>query len=172
VPRVHVVEESSASPDEVLEAARDFTPRRAELWRDVHVEHMTIHDRGATWADVTEGNPWPVVGVVWERLRYDWSEDDALKGTVVDSNLFKRGSTWQLRATSDGEGGSNVEIVAVRHLRARGRLLWPFFPLGLARRDVAAYLRRFLDKVESTATVVIGGGCALCESLEVVALLA
>jgi hypothetical protein len=41
-----------------MEAARDFSPRRAELWRDVYVEHMTIHDRGETWADVSEGNPW------------------------------------------------------------------------------------------------------------------
>jgi hypothetical protein len=43
-----VVEESSASPERVLEAARDFSPRRAKLWRDVYVEHMTIHDRGET----------------------------------------------------------------------------------------------------------------------------
>jgi hypothetical protein len=28
VPRVHVVDESSASPERVLEAARDFSPRR------------------------------------------------------------------------------------------------------------------------------------------------
>ena len=27
--------------------------------------------------------------------------------------------------------------------------LWPFFPLGLARRDVADYLRRFLATVEA-----------------------
>ena len=74
MPRVRVVEESSASPEQVLEAARDFSPRRAELWRDVYVEHMTIHDRGETWAVVTEGNPWPrPFGLVWERLRYDWS---------------------------------------------------------------------------------------------------
>jgi hypothetical protein len=37
----------------------------------------------------------------------------------------------------------------VRHLKGRGRVLWPFFPLGLAKRDVAAYLRQFLDKVET-----------------------
>jgi hypothetical protein len=140
---------STASPERVLLAARDFTPRRAELWRDVYVEHLTIHNRGDTWADVTEGNPWPVVGLVWERLRYDWSEPGSVRGTVVDSNLFKPGSTWELHATSDGEGGSRAEIIAVRHLRGRGWLTWPFFPTGLARRDVAAYLRQFLDHVEN-----------------------
>lgn len=97
MPRVHVVETSSASPEQVLEEARDFTDRRAELWRDVYTEHLTVHERGETWADVTEGNRWPI-GLVWERLRYDWSEPDVLKGTVVESNIFKAGSTWEIRA--------------------------------------------------------------------------
>jgi hypothetical protein len=101
VPRVHVVEESSASPERVLEAVRDFSPRRAELWRDVYTEHLTIHDRGETWAEVTEGNPWPI-GLVWERLRYDWSQPGVVKGTVVASNIFKRGSTWEIRGARRG----------------------------------------------------------------------
>jgi hypothetical protein len=147
VPRVHVVEESTASPDAILEAARDFSPRRAELWRDVYTEHLTVHDRGETWADVTEGNRWPI-GVVWERLRYDWSQPDRVKGTVIDSNLFRPGSTWEIRATPAG-AGSRVEIIAVRTLRGRGWLVWPFFPLGLAKRDVVAYLRQFLANVEA-----------------------
>jgi hypothetical protein len=109
---------------------------------------MTIHDRGDTWADVTEGNPWPI-GLVWERLRYDWSEPGVLKGTVVESNIFKAGSTWEILATPADEGGSRVEIIGVRHLRGRGWLLWPFFPLGLAKRDVADYLRQFLSRVEA-----------------------
>jgi hypothetical protein len=152
VPRVHVVDESTASPEAILTAARDFSPRRAGLWRDVYTEHLTIHDQGATWADVTEGNPWPI-GLVWERLRYDWSQPDSVRGTVIKSNLFKPGSTWEIRATPAEDGGSRVEIVAVRNLRGRGWLIWPFFPLGLARRDVAAYLRQFLARVEATHPV-------------------
>jgi catechol 2,3-dioxygenase-like lactoylglutathione lyase family enzyme len=52
-----VVEESTAPPERVLEAARDFSERRADLWPDVHVEYLEVHDRGETWAEVTEGNP-------------------------------------------------------------------------------------------------------------------
>jgi len=149
VPKVHVVDESSASADRVLRAARDFSARRAELWRDVHIEHLEVHDSGEAWADVTEGNPWPV-GVVWERLHYDWSEPGAIKGRVIDSNIFKPGSTWEIHATALDGGGSRVEILAVRHLRGvKGWMLAPLFPLGLARRDVADYLRRFLAKVEA-----------------------
>jgi hypothetical protein len=131
-----------------MEAACDFSPRRAELWRDVYSEHFTVHDLGETWADVTEGNPWPI-GLVWERLHYDWSQPGVLKGVVVESNIFRPASTWQLRATPADGDGSKVEITAVRHLRGKGWLLWPLFPLGLARQDVAAYLRLFLDRVQA-----------------------
>jgi len=149
MPRVHVAEESTAPSERVLAAARDFSDRRADLWRDVYLEHLTVHDRGATWADVTEGNPWPI-GLVWERLHYDWSQPGTIRGTVVDSNIFRPGSTWELRANGIATGGSRVEVIAVRRLTGKGWLLWPFFPLGLARRDVAAYLRMFLDRVEAT----------------------
>jgi hypothetical protein len=148
MPRVHVVEETTARPERVLEAARDFSERRADLWPDVHAEHLEIHDEGDTWAEVTEGNPWPI-GLVWERLRYDWSEPGAVRGVVIDSNIFKPGSTWEISASPTDEGGSLVQIVAVRHLRGwKGYSLAPFFPLRLARRTVAEHLRHFLSQVE------------------------
>jgi hypothetical protein len=71
-------------------------------------------------------------------------------GIVVDSNIFRAGSTWEIRATPAEHGGCRVEIVGVRHLRGRGWFLWPLFPLGLAKRDVADYLRQFLATVEAT----------------------
>jgi len=42
------------------EAARDFFERRAEMWPDVHVEHVELHDVGETLAEVAEGYPWPI----------------------------------------------------------------------------------------------------------------
>lgn len=150
MPTVHVVETTSASPEQVLAAARDFSPRRATRWPDVHLEHMTVHEQGPTFAEVTEGNPWGPLGIVWERLRYDWSRPGAVAGTVVDSNLFKPGSTWELHARREGDR-TIVEIVAVRHLRGRGWLAYPFFPLGLARSGVAEHLRHFLSTVEADA---------------------
>jgi hypothetical protein len=151
MPTVHVSEKTRLSPDRVLAAARDFSEHRADLWPDVHMEHFTVHEMGETWADVTEGNPWPGMGIVWERLRYDWSQPGALKGTVIDSNLFKPGSTWEMRARADGDG-SVVEVVAVRHLAGRGRFIAPVFPLGLAKKTVAEHLRHFLRGAEEKAT--------------------
>jgi hypothetical protein len=142
-----VAEETSLPPERVLEAARDFSERRAEMWPDVHVEYLQVHEEGEGFAEVTEGNPWPI-GYVWERLRYDWSEPGSVKGVVTDSNIFKPGSTWEIKATPT-EGGSRVELIGVRHLRGfKGRLLAPVFPLGLAKRTVADHLRHFLSKVE------------------------
>jgi hypothetical protein len=147
VPHVHVVDETTVPPGRVLEAARDFSDRRADLWPDVHVEHLEVHEQGATFAEVTEGNPWPM-GYVWERLRYDWSVPGTFRGVVTDSNIFKPGSTWELSA-QPSNGGSRVEIDAVRHLRGiKGNILWPFFPLGLAARTVADHLRHFLAALE------------------------
>lgn len=147
VPTVHVVDETPVAPELVLEAARDFSPRRAEMWPDVHVEHLQVHEAGETFAEVTEGNPWPI-GYVWERLRYDWSEPGSVKGVVLESNIFKPGSTWEIKAKR-AIGGSRVEVIAVRRLRGfKGRLLAPVFPLGLAKRTVAEHLRHFLSKVE------------------------
>jgi hypothetical protein len=147
VPTVHVVGETPVAPHRVLEAARDFSERRAELWPDVHLEHLHIHELGETSAELSEGNPWPI-GYVWERLRHDWSKPGSVKGVVTDSNIFKPGSTWELRATA-ADGGTRVEVIGVRHLRGvKGRLLAPAFPLGLAKRTVADHLRHFLSEVE------------------------
>jgi hypothetical protein len=149
MPSVRVSVQSELSPDTIMTAARDFTERRAEMWPDVHVEYLEVHEIGDSHAEVTEGNPWPI-GYVWERLHYDWSDPHALRGRVVDSNLFRPGSTWELWATPH-DGGSLVEIRAVRRLRGRGWLLAPFFlpiPLISAASTVQAHLRHFLDNIE------------------------
>ncbi|HKO34095.1 MAG TPA: hypothetical protein VJY85_10150 [Candidatus Limnocylindria bacterium] len=147
MPKVHVEADAPISADRVLAAARDFTEHRAELWPDVHLAQFRVHEIGDTYADVTEGNPWPI-GIVWERLRYDWSVPGSIRGVVIDSNLFYPGSTWELYAAPT-EGGSHVEIIAQRNLRPiKGWLTYPFFPLGIARQTVAEHLHHFLSTVE------------------------
>jgi hypothetical protein len=151
MPSVTVAEFSDLPPDVVLEAARDFSDRRADMWPDVYVEYLEVHELGDDFAIVTEGNPWPI-GLVWERLRYDWSQPNVLRGEVLDSNIFKPGSTWELSAVPEN-GGSRVEVRAVRHLRGRGWLLAPFFLSfvpGSAAGDVREHLRHFLNTIETS----------------------
>jgi len=148
VPSVVITEYTDLAPAVVLAAARDFSDRRADMWPDVHTQYLTVHEGGNDYAVVTEGNPWPI-GYVWERLRYDWSSPDAIRGTVIDSNLFKPGSTWELWAYPEGDR-TRVDIRATRHLQGRGWLLAPFFVRwvpGSVDGYVGDHLRHFLSAI-------------------------
>ncbi len=118
---IKVGAETSLRPQRVLEAARDFSYRRADVWPNVRARHLEVHQRGETFAEVTEGT-W-VVGLFWERNRYEWSQPGSVKATVIDSNIFQPGSTWELRATTC-DGGSKVELVLHRAFRSgpKGRI--------------------------------------------------
>ena len=43
------------APERVLDAGRDFSERRADVWPNVTFKHLEVHERGETFADVTEG---------------------------------------------------------------------------------------------------------------------
>jgi len=109
------------SPQRVLEAARDFSERRADVWPNVRKRHITVHASGEDFAEVTEGT-W-VVGLFWERNRYDWSRPGTVKATVIDSSIFEPGSTCELRATAR-DGGSQVQLILHRGFRSgpKGRI--------------------------------------------------
>jgi hypothetical protein len=112
---VHVTADSSLPPEKVLEGARDFSHRRAEVWPLVQSRYLRVHETGDTFAEVTEGTF--VAGLFWERSRYDWSEPGVVKATVLDSNVFRPGSTWELRATPRN-GGSSVAMTLNRDFQS------------------------------------------------------
>ena len=60
----------------------------------VRSKYLEVHETGDTFTDVTEGTF--VVGRFWERNRYDWSEPGLVRATVIDSNVLKPGSTWEV----------------------------------------------------------------------------
>jgi len=68
----------------ILTAARDFIGQRADMWPDVHVEYLQVHEVADSHAEVTEGNPWPI-GYVRERLHYDWFDSHA----VIDERVWE-----------------------------------------------------------------------------------
>jgi hypothetical protein len=146
---IHVADWTAADAERVLDAARDFSARRAELWPDVHIDHLVVHQVGDGFAEVTEGNPSPI-GPFWERLRYDWSKPGSVKAVVIDSNIFRPGSTWEISAVP-ADGGSRVEVAMVRHFKGlKGRLVGAvMIGTGLAKRTMAGHLRHFLAQVEA-----------------------
>lgn|SRR6266542_3534157 len=108
-------------PRAVLDAARDFSERRAVVWPNVKLRYLEVHARGENFAEVTEGT-W-IVGLFWERSRYEWSQPGAVTQTVIDSNVFEPGSTWEIRAMPRADG-SSVELLLQRGFRRgpKGRL--------------------------------------------------
>jgi len=140
---VTVSAESSASSEQVLAAARDFSAHRVQIWPNVEAKRLEVHERGDSWAEVTEGTM--VLGVFWERCRYEWS------ATVIESTVFKPGSSWQLQATPRSGGGSVVKTTVVRVYRngSKGMFARAVNHLG-GRRLFSWFLRSALAAIEKT----------------------
>jgi hypothetical protein len=148
VPTVRVVASTSVAADRVLEAARDFSDRRADVFPAVSMEEMTVHALAETSADVTEGTG-AGIGVNWERCRYDWSQPDTVTATVTDSNVYAcPGSSWQLRATPT-PGGSDVEMTWERRFQRRPRgMFWGTLFVVLGRPMFKKYAKDVLANLE------------------------
>ena len=99
--RVHASAEGAFSPAAFVEALTDFGPQRSRLWGNSSAGKLVVHDRGDTWADVTEGTD---AGGIWQRYRYDWADPHLIRLTVTDSNAFGAGSYWEYRLTPLHEG--------------------------------------------------------------------
>ena len=118
---IKVTETTTATPEQFLEALTDFGPDRSKIWSNSQPEFLVVHDRGDTWADVTEGSK--AAGSVWERLRYDWSNPTDVVLTTTDSNTWggKSGHRYTLTQT---DGATSVHAVVVRDgISTKGRVI-------------------------------------------------
>jgi polyketide cyclase/dehydrase/lipid transport protein len=113
----HVVTDldTKASPERVLRALTDFSPKRFELWPNVDRKYFKVENEAEQTAEVVEGSP--VLGGVWERGRYDWSRPGSVRIDVIDSNAFKAGSFWLYEVTPTANGGSHVHMEFERRPR-------------------------------------------------------
>lgn len=128
--------------ERVLAAATDFSPRRPEIWSAIDPKAYQVHSVGATSADVTEGSA--ILGGIWARERYDWSTPGVVRAEVQDSNVFRPGSSWELRVSPGRDGGTTVEWLSRRYPRGpKGHLLGVMMRLG-ARRALEKGLRQTL----------------------------
>ena len=153
---IHVVADSPLPAAGVLDAAHDFSGRRAEFFPAVTVEQLRVHERGDTWADVTEGTS-TGIGSNWERCRYDWSQPGSVKATVTHSNVYAvLGSSWELRATATAEG-SRVEMIWQRKFRnnPRGILFGTAFRL-VGKPIFRRYARQTLENLNQLETAQPG----------------
>ena len=67
---VTVSAETSASPEQVLAAARDFSEHRAQIWPNVEPKRLEVHERGDTWGggDRRHDGRWRLLGTMPLRL--------------------------------------------------------------------------------------------------------
>ena len=114
--RITVSAETSVTPAQVLAlAGTDFSTDRAMIWPNVTEKRLEVHERGETYAEVTEGGT-DIARFFWERSRYEWSEPGRVVQTVIDSNVLEPGSTWELRVAPHG-AGSTVEMTLESRFR-------------------------------------------------------
>jgi hypothetical protein len=104
----HFTETTSATPEQFLAALTDFGSDRQKFFGNSSGKYLEVHEKGATFADVTEGSRG-----VWERLRYDWSDPRRVVLTTVDSNLWggHSGHTYTLTPQPDGTTQIQVDVV-------------------------------------------------------------
>jgi hypothetical protein len=147
---VTFVVDSGVPAASVRAAAIDFSPDRPARWPTIDREVYKVHGIGETWAEVTEGSRF--LGGIWARERYDWSDPEVVRATVLDSNAFEPGGTWELRAT-ERDGTTQVAIRSHRRARGlRGRVLGAM--LSVAGRSIlASNLARTLDALPDPSLV-------------------
>jgi hypothetical protein len=148
---VHVTMSSQLAPQVVLAASCEFSARRADVFPAVSTDHLQVHDLNPESADVTEGTP-VGIGLNWERCHYDWATPGVVTATVVDSNVYRPGSScWVLRAAPDG-GGSRIEMIWVREFRSgpRGRIFGTLFRM-FGKRIFTRYGKQVVRNLESRA---------------------
>jgi hypothetical protein len=118
--------DTTVSPERVLGALTDFSPRRLDLWPNLDPKYFDLESTDVTSAEVTEGSG--AFGGVWERSRYDWSRPGTVRIEVQESNAFQPGSYWVYEVTPKPGGGSHVHMEFDRRPRnLKGRVLSALF---------------------------------------------
>ncbi|GLY47013.1 SRPBCC family protein [Lentzea sp. NBRC 102530] len=99
MPSITLTQHTTATPEQFVAGLTDFGPGRADLFPNSADADLRVHERGDTFADVTEGS-----GGIWERLHYDWSDPTRIVLTTVDSNVWggRSGHTYTFTKTQDG----------------------------------------------------------------------
>lgn len=138
--RVEFAVTSPLDPQAVLANLVDFGESRPELWPAIDPAVFRVHRVGETWAEVTEGTA--VLGGIWARERYEWSEPGVVQATIQESNFWHPGGTWTLRAEPAPDGGSRLTVIRDRRAKnGKARLLEGLMRV-VGARMLAAELRK------------------------------
>ena len=144
MPRLTYGADSALTPEQVIDAVKDFSERRRELWPII--DSYEVNEVTKDFADVTEGTD--ALGKnFWARERYEWPEPDLVRTRTTDSNVFEEGSSWQLRATVR-DGGSRAEVVNDRKMKRDPLSQAIGVAMRLTKRRYRKDLELFLERIE------------------------
>ena len=147
--KVHYEADGSLSAAAFIGALTDFGPDRPDRWPNRDLKYYELHELGDTWADVTEGTD--VLGGVWARERYDWSQPGIVTLTLQEAIDFRPGTLITYRATDRADGGCHVAVDFQRIAASlRGRIVGLGLQVGGARRfrsDLEVTLARLASEV-------------------------
>lgn len=141
---IHFKQTTTATPEQFIAGLTDFGPGRAKLFGNSTDEYLKVHEKGSTYAEVTEGS-----SGIWERLHYDWSDPKHVVLTTTDSNLWGGRSGHTYTFTRQPNGTTEVDVVIVREGKNfKGRLLGAF--LGIAGKgQLQKWFAKTLKAIEA-----------------------
>lgn len=143
--KIHYESDGLISTDRFIAALTDFTEHRLALWPNLDAKYYRLHELGDTWAEVTEGTD--VLGGVWARERYDWSEPGLVRLRLVEAADFRPGTLVDYRVMARPDGGCHVVVDFQRIATSlRGRFVGVVVQLTGTRR-FGADLRETLDRL-------------------------
>jgi hypothetical protein len=144
---IRVARSTTVPPERVLAALTDFSDHRFEIFANLDRNHFKIHQVGPASAEVTEGAS--LLGGIWERIRYDWSQPGVVRLQCLDSNAFSTDSSWLYRLDQQGTGGTSVDLTVRRIPRGiKGALLVALLQV-LGRKALGDDLARTLRAIEA-----------------------
>jgi len=141
---IHLKQTTTATPEQLVAAVTDFGPDRSKIFGRSADGYLKVHDRGPTYADVTEGS-----GGVWERLHYDWSDPNRIVMTTTDSNLWGGNSGHIYTLTRQTDGKTELDAVVVRDGKNfKGRALGSVLAL-FGKRVLGKELAKTVKAIEA-----------------------
>ena len=146
--KIHYEADGTISPERFIAALTDFSDHRPDVWPNLDTKYYRLHELGDTWAEATEGTD--VLGGIWAREHYDWSEPGHVQLRLVESPHFKAGTTIDYRVTPRPGGGCHIDVVSERIAASlRARLVGVILQLVGSRR-LANDLRTTLERLAAS----------------------
>jgi hypothetical protein len=134
--------ETTASPDQVIEAMIDFSPNRTRRWPALSEKAFEVYHVGDTEADVREGQDFPRL---WSTWHYDWSVPGTVTLTVTASDAMAPGGYMTLTAVPSQRGGSSVHAEWEQTSTNVRGLLGVAMMRVIGRRFLASYYEKAYD---------------------------